>query len=145
MKKIKIYSVLSNSDNETTTVEALADYDKKEKIIKYVEEDLKVEIQIQNNRILMNRKNDEYDLNLIFELNEKIKCKYQVNSIGLTLDIVVYTKKLEIEDNRIYINYEMYNDNKIIGIFEYKLLLMEWNYEYKRKISKYNWWSIKII
>ena len=34
MKKIKIYSVLSNSDNETTTVEALADYDKKEKIIK---------------------------------------------------------------------------------------------------------------
>ncbi|MBQ1812409.1 MAG: DUF1934 family protein [Bacilli bacterium] len=125
MKKIKIYSVLSNSDNETTTVEALADYDKKEKIIKYVEEDLKVEIQIQNNRILMNRKNDEYDLNLIFELNEKIKCKYQVNSIGLTLDIVVYTKKLEIEDNRIYINYEMYNDNKIIGIFEYKLLLME--------------------
>ena len=125
MKKIKIYSVLSNSDNETTTVEALADYDKKEKIIKYVEEDLKVEIKIQNNRILMNRKNDEYDLNLIFELNEKIKCKYQVNSIGLTLDIVVYTKKLEIEDNRIYINYEMYNDNKIIGIFEYKLLLME--------------------
>lgn len=125
MKKIKIYSVLSNSDNETTTVEELADYDKKEKIIKYVEEDLKVEIKIENNRVLMNRKNDEYNLNLIFELNEKIKCKYEVNSLGLNLDIIVYTKKLEIEENRIYINYEMYNDNKIIGIFEYKLLLME--------------------
>lgn len=125
MKKIKIYSVLSNSDNETTSVEALADYDKKEKIIKYVEEDLKVEIKIQNDKVLMNRKNDEYNLNLTFELNEKIKCKYEVNSIGLNLDIIVYTKKLEIEENRIYINYEMYNDNKIIGTFEYKLLLME--------------------
>ncbi len=125
MKKIKIYSVLSNNDNETTTVEALADYDEKENTIKYVEEDLKVEITILNSKILMHRKNDEYDLNLTFELNEKIKCKYQVNSIGLNLDIVVYTKKLEIEENRIYINYEIFNDNKTIGIFEYKLLLME--------------------
>jgi len=133
MKKIKIYSVLSNNDNETTTVEALADYDEKENTIKYVEEDLKVEITILNSKILMHRKNDEYDLNLTFELNEKIKCKYQVNSIGLNLDIVVYTKKLEIEENRIYINYEIFNDNKTIGIFEYKLLLMEWYYGYKRK------------
>ncbi len=125
MKKVKIYSVLSNNDNETTTIEALADYDEKEGIIKYVEEDLKVEIKILNNKILMHRKNDEYDLNLTFELNEKIKCKYQVNSIGLNLDIMVYTKKLEIEENRIYINYEIFNDNKTIGIFEYKLLLME--------------------
>lgn len=125
MEKIKIYSILSNSDNETTTVEALADYNTNDNTIRYVEEDLKVEIKILEDKILMNRKNDEYDLNLEFELNEKKKCKYQVNSIGLTLDIVVFTKKLEIEDNRIYINYEMYNDNKIIGTFEYKLLLME--------------------
>lgn len=125
MEKIKIYAILSNSDNETTTVEALADYNTNDNTIRYVEEDLKVEIKILEDRIVMNRKNDEYDLNLEFELNEKKKCKYQVNSIGLTLDIVVYTKKLEIEDKRIYINYELYNDNKSIGIFEYKLLLME--------------------
>ena len=89
MKKVKIYSVLSNSDNETTTVEALADYNTNDNTIRYVEEDLKVEIKILEDRIVMNRKNDEYDLNLEFELNEKKKCKYQVNSIGLTLDIVV--------------------------------------------------------
>lgn len=125
MKKVKIYSVLSNNDNETTTVEALADYDEKENVIKYQEEDLKVEIKISNDKVVMNRKNDEYNLSLIFELNEKIKCKYLVNSIGLTVDITAYTKKLEIEENRIYINYELFNDNKTIGNFEYKLLLME--------------------
>ena len=33
MKKIKIYAVLSNNDNETTTIEALADYDENKKMI----------------------------------------------------------------------------------------------------------------
>ena len=125
MKKIKIYAVLSNNDNETTTIEALADYDENKKMIKYSEEDLKVKIEYSDNRVYMNRKNSEYELDLEFTLNKKNKCKYEVNSLGLNLEIDVCTKKLEIEDNRIYINYELLNDNKSIGIFEYKLLIME--------------------
>ena len=125
IKKVKIYSVLSNNDNETTTIEALAEYDRNSRIIKYSEEDLKVKIQIFDKKIYMNRKNDEYNLDLEFCLNEKKRCKYLVNSIGLNLEVDVYTKKLEIEENRIYINYELFNDNKSIGIFEYKLMIME--------------------
>lgn len=125
MGKIKIYSILSNSDNENTTIEALADFDKSKNVIKYSEEDLKVTIKILDNKILMERKNEEYDLNLEFSLNEKVRCKYQVNFIGLNLEIDVYTKILEIEENRVYINYELFNDNKLIGTFEYKLLIME--------------------
>lgn len=125
MEKVKIYSVLSNNDNETTTIEALAEYDRNSRIIKYSEEDLKVKIQIFDKKIYMNRKNDEYNLDLEFCLNETKRCKYLVNSIGLNLEVDVYTKKLEIEENRIYINYELFNDNKSIGIFEYKLMIME--------------------
>lgn len=125
MEKIKIYSLLSNSDNENTTIEALADFDKEKNIIKYKEEDLQVTIQILDNKVLIERKNEEYDLNLVFSQNEKITCKYQVDFIGLNLEIDVYTKILEIEENRIYINYELFNDNKSIGTFEYKLLIME--------------------
>ena len=125
MKKAKIYSVLSNSDNETTTIEALADYDKKNRIIKYTEEDTSVEIEIKNKTVTMKRKNEETNIILKFSLNETERCKYEVTSLGLNLDIDVYTKKLEIEENRIYINYELYNDNKLFGVFEYKLLLME--------------------
>lgn len=125
MEKVKIYSLLSNSDNENTTIEALADFDKEKNVIKYKEEDLQVTIQILDNKVLIERKNEEYDLNLVFSQNEKVTCKYQVDFIGLNLEIDVYTKKLEIEENRIYINYELFNDGKSIGIFEYKLLIME--------------------
>ena len=125
MKKIKIYSLLSNSDNENTTIEALADFDKEKNIIKYKEEDLQVTIQILDKKVIIERKNEEYDLNLIFSQNERVTCKYQVDFIGLNLEIDVYNKRLEIEENRIYINYELFNDNKSIGTFEYKLLIME--------------------
>lgn len=125
MEKIKIYSLLSNSDNDNTTIEALADFDKEKNIIKYKEEDLQVTIQILDKKVIIERKNEEYDLNLIFSQNERVTCKYQVDFMGLNLEIDVYTKILEIEENRIYINYELFNDNKSIGTFEYKLLIME--------------------
>lgn len=126
MKKVKIYSVLSNSNDETTTIEAIADYDENDCTLKYVEENLNVTIELFENKVKMERKNEEYDLNLEFIKNEKKRCKYIVNSIGLNLEIDVYTKILEIEENRIYISYELFNDNNSIGTFEYKLLLMEW-------------------
>lgn len=125
MKCIKIYSILSNFENETTTIEAIAEYDEKENVINYTEEDLKVKIKIGKNKVLIDRKNEDYCLSLEFIPNEKIECKYEVKSIGLNLDIDVITKVLEIEKNRIYINYEIFNDNKSIGTFEYKLIIKE--------------------
>ena len=138
MEKIKIYSLLSNSDNENTTIEALAEFDKEKNVIRYKEEDLQVTIQILDKKVIIERKNEEYDLNLVFSQNEKITCKYQVDFIGLNLEIDVYTKILEIEENRIYINYELFNDDKSIGTFEYKLLIMEWCYEHKKNIKRNN-------
>ena len=115
MKCIKIYSILSNFENETTTIEAIAEYDEKENVINYTEEDLKVKIKIGKDKVLIDRKNEDYCLSLEFIPNEKVECKYEVKSIGLNLDIDVITKVLEIEKNRIYINYEIFNDNKSIG------------------------------
>ena len=46
MEKVKIYSVISNSNNETTTIEAIADYDSNECTLKYMEENLSVTIEI---------------------------------------------------------------------------------------------------
>ncbi len=125
MKCIKIYSILSNFENETTTIEAIAEYDEKENVINYTEEDLKVKIKIGKDKVLIDRKNEDYCLSLEFIPNEKVECKYEVKSIGLNFDIDVITKVLEIEKNRIYINYEIFNDNKSIGTFEYKLIIKE--------------------
>ncbi len=125
MKKINIHSILSNSDNETTIIDTIADYDEKENKIFYTEKDLKVIMEIFPNKIKMRRYNQEYELNLEFKLNEKIRCKYEVKLIGLNLDIDIYTKDLEIDNNIIYINYELFNDNKSIGVFEYKIMIKE--------------------
>ena len=51
MKCIKIYSILSNFENETTTIEAIAEYDEKENVINYTEEDLKVKIKIGKDKV----------------------------------------------------------------------------------------------
>jgi hypothetical protein len=125
MKKIKINSVLSNFENETTNIESLADFDEKENTITYTEEELKVKITILKNKVIMSRKSEDYDLNLEFVQNQKIKCKYEVKSIGLNMDIDVFTKELNIEENIIYVNYQLFNEGKSIGTFEYKLMFRE--------------------
>ncbi len=125
MKTIKINSVLSNSDDETTNVEALAEYNEEENTIRYKEEELKVELKISSDKVSIKRTNDDYNLNLEFKENESTKCKYIVKSVGLELDVEVLTKILEIKENRIYINYELFNEGKLIGAFEYKLIFRE--------------------
>ena len=125
MKQVKINAVLSNSDNETVNIESLATYDEKENKIMYTEEDLNVVITILKNKVIIERMNEDYDLRLDFTKDEVNKCKYNVKTIGLDMEIDVYTKTLEIEDNRLYIEYELYNDNNSIGTFEYKLIFRE--------------------
>ena len=100
MKKIKIHSILSNSDNETTIVDEEVMFDEVDNVITYMEDDLKVSISIFETFVKMRRCNEDYDLNLEFDLNEDKVCKYFVKSIGLDLDLLVRTKELEIYDNR---------------------------------------------
>jgi len=126
MKQVKINAVLSNSDNETVNIESLATYNEKENKIIYTEEDLNVAITILKNKVIIERMNEDYDLRLEFTKDEVNKCKYNVKTIGLDMEIDVYTKNLEIEDNRLYIEYELYNNNNSIGTFEYKLIFREW-------------------
>lgn len=125
MKQVKINAVLSNSDNETVNIESLATYNEKENKIIYTEEDLNVAITILKNKVIIERMNEDYDLRLEFTKDEVNKCKYNVKTIGLDMEIDVYTKNLEIEENRLYIEYELYNNNNSIGTFEYKLIFRE--------------------
>lgn len=123
MKKIKISSVLSNSNDETLNINTTSMYDEKNKIISYMEKDLNVKISILDNKLIIERYNDDYDLKLEFEEGKSNNCKYNVKSIGLEIEVCVYTKLLEISNNIIHVLYELFNDNNSIGVFEYKLIL----------------------
>lgn len=121
MKEIKIESTLTNSENETTNLKTAGKYNEQEKYITYLEEDLQVTVYIFNNYIKISRKNDDYNLNLEFRLNEKIVNKYEVKSVGLNIDLAVYTTKLEINENYISVDYILFNEDEEIGNFQYKL------------------------
>jgi uncharacterized beta-barrel protein YwiB (DUF1934 family) len=125
MKEIKIRSIVTNSENETTNIEAIGKYDKEQNIITFSEEEYENTIYILKDCVKINRKNQDYNLNLEFKLNEKLKCKYEIKSLGIDIDIVVLTKMLEITETYIYIDYELLNEEENIGSFEYKLIFWE--------------------
>ncbi len=124
MKEIKIKTILINSEEEMTTLETLAKYDQRTGSIIYNEEDLEVSLIINNNRVTLNRKNEDYDLNLEFEEGKSIDCIHKILFIGLSLDLTVTTLKLEIQETYILIRYQLKNAQSDMGIFEYKLMFL---------------------
>ena len=125
MQKVKISSNLLNSDGETTNIETTGEFDKENNVITYNENDLKVRLEMFSNKVIISRKNNEYDLKLEFQKNEKKECTYMVKSIGLELTVEVVTNELEITSNSVHLKYELYNEHQIVGKFEYKLIFEE--------------------
>lgn len=125
MKEIKIKTIVTNSEKETTILETLAKYDKNKGIIVYNEEGLEVILTVSKEKVILNRKNDDYDLNLEFKKNSSIECRHKILSIGLILDLTVTTLKLEIKEEYIFVKYHLKNLETDMGIFEYKLMFLE--------------------
>ena len=88
MEKVKIYSVVSNSNNETTTIEALADYDSEACTLKYMEENLSVTIEIFEKRIRMERKNDLKEGSMLLNRVHaaSILCKNGINERNIIVN-----------------------------------------------------------
>ena len=104
MGKIKLKaSLVSEEENlniETTGIKT------GNKIV-YKENNIKVTILIFNNKIEMNRACNEYKINLVFEKNKETISKYNVFGIPKEFLLETKTKKLEISENEIIINYNL--------------------------------------
>ena len=79
--------------------------------IVYKENNITVTILIFNNKIEMNRTCNEYKINLIFEKNKKTISKYNVFGMSKEFLLETKTKKLEIGENEITINYNLEGNN----------------------------------
>ena len=120
MKEIKINSVLYNFENDTVNIETTGKYNEKEKEIEYDEENLKVKIKIlDNKKIILSRKNDDYNINLEFQEENRIKCKYEVKSIGLNFEVEVLLLKVMVSP--------LFN---IILYFEFNLYWSSFSHEW---------------
>lgn len=121
MKKIKVKYTIKNSENERTNFETIGTYDEEKREICYLEQDLEVKLNIQENKLKMIRKTDDYSIDFDFELNVVTKNKYELKSLGIYVDIEVETKRLVINENSINLKYTLINDDQQIGDFEYDL------------------------
>lgn len=121
MKEIKIKYVIKNSENEIIEKETIGTYNEKNNEICYQEEDLKVNVLIEKEKVIMVRKTNDYTINFDFQLNTVTKNKYKLKSLGVYVDIEIETKRMYIGKNYINIWYTLINNEQPMGEFEYDL------------------------
>lgn len=127
MGKINLKAKLI-SEEETMRIE-ISGIKMKNKIV-YKENNVTVTILIFDNKIEMNRICNEYKINFIFEKNKKTISTYQVFGMEKIFDLETNTKKLNISDNKIELEYDLeYNE------FKY---LLEWEVNHENNFKARN-------
>ena len=115
MGKINLKATLiSNEENLNIETSGIKTNNK----IVYKENNITVTILIYNNKIEMNRTCNEYKINLVFEKNKNTISKYNVFGMPKEFLLETKTKKLEITDTKILIDYNLEGNE-----FSYQLIL----------------------
>lgn len=116
MSKINIKMKLKNKD--TYLIKNCKGIINNNKIT-FVEDGIRVNISILDNAIKMIRTTDEYKITMEFQKFLTIVGKYDIKDIGI-LDLKTETRKLFIEDNKIYIEYILHigKENLGLNVFE---------------------------
>lgn len=117
MGKINLKASLI-SDEENLSIETTGI--KTNNKIVYKENNITVTILIFDNKIEMNRSCNEYKINLIFEKGKTTTSKYNVFGMPKEFLLETKTKKLEITNTFIKIDYNLEGNN-----FSYELVLEE--------------------
>lgn len=108
MGKISLKAKLI-SDEENIIIETFGIRTRRK--IVYKENDITVTILIFDNKIEMNRLCNDYKVNLVFEKNKKTISNYEFFGGNKIFELETYTKKLNIDNNKIEINYVLEENN----------------------------------
>ena len=121
MSKIIVnHEVISSEDKSLLNeIKAL----KKDNEITYFDNDVKVSLKVLNNRILLTRENDKFKIDLEFEENKNLVTNYVIKDLGLKVKLETKTKKVVINDESIYVYYDLFMNGSFSDSFTYKL---EW-------------------
>ena len=104
MGKIKLKEILK-SNNENIDIDIIGILNKN-KII-YKENDIRVTIVVLNNKILMNRLHNNYEIDFIFEEGKTTSATYKLKEYNKEFKLTIKTTKLVIEEKQISINYRL--------------------------------------
>ena len=122
MSKIMINgNVFSSNDKEyIKDIKAI----KKDNTISYSKDGIKVKIQLLDNKVLLERENDNMKLNLEFEESKKLVSKYVIKDLNLNIKIETKTNRLIIDKNIIKAQYDLFMNGEFSDNFIFEL---EWS------------------
>ena len=124
MKKVYIDYKIKNND-EILKKENLEAVYKVNEYLKIKDIDENINISFNNGNIIMERDNNESNLLFNFVLNKETESKYFIKNLNFYIDTKVKTNHLQIDDDRIIIEYDLWLSDEYSGNFKYEIILKE--------------------
>ena len=120
----KIIDIKLNNNDEIFIKQTIeSKYNNNELLFNYDNDTIK--ISINKNNIIMQKENNESLLTFNFIESKKTDCKYFIKELNFYIDTKVLTNKLLIEENKIYIEYELWLQDEYSGKFIYEINIKE--------------------
>lgn len=124
MKKVYIDYKIKNN-NEIVKKENLEAVYKVSEYLKIKDIDENINISFNNGNIIMERDNNESNLLFNFVLDKETESKYFIKNLNFYIDTKVKTNHLQIDDDRIIIEYDLWLSDEYSGNFKYEIILKE--------------------
>ena len=124
MKKVYIDYKIKNND-EILKKENLEAVYKVNEYLKIKDIDENINISFDNGNIIMERDNNESNLLFNFVLDKETESKYFIKNLNFYIDTKVKTNYLQIDDDRIIIEYDLWLSDEYSGNFKYEIILKE--------------------
>ena len=124
MKKVYIDYKIKNND-EILKKENLEAIYKVNEYLKIKDIDENINISFDNGNIIMERDNNESNLLFNFVLDKETESKYFIKNLNFYIDTKIKTNHLQIDDDRIIIEYDLWLSDEYSGNFKYEIILKE--------------------
>ena len=124
LEKVYIDYKIKNND-EIVKKENLEAVYKVNEYLKIKDIDENINISFNNGNIIMERDNNESNLLFNFVLDKETESKYFIKNLNFYIDTKVKTNHLQIDDDRIIIEYDLWLSDEYSGNFKYEIILKE--------------------
>lgn len=121
MEPIQIkYELIVKGENESK-IENKYKGKKEENLITYKEGNIDVMLTFLEEKVVMKRRTEEYEIEMPFQKNGICEGKYHILDMNLPMHLIVTTEKFLVENNTLEIAYHLLLNEESLGWFNFKL------------------------
>jgi len=122
LENVGAAKIILNNELKKENLEAVY---KVNEYLKIKDIDENINISFDNGNIIMERDNNESNLLFNFVLDKETESKYFIKNLNFYIDTKVKTNHLQIDDDRIIIEYDLWLSDEYSGNFKYEIILKE--------------------